>query len=146
MKIELKGLKHSVFASQETHCFEASLWIDGVKRGTVRNDGHGGCNCFFPSGIEAEIQAWAKTLPDCNLGADFGTVPMSAEILISEMIDDEIERRQLKRACARKTMFREAGGKYRHGEYMTIPEKFTPATKAYIHSKWPNAIILNETI
>ena len=33
MKIELKALKYSDFASQETHCFHANIYIDGKKAG-----------------------------------------------------------------------------------------------------------------
>ena len=42
MKIELKNIKHSAFASQETHCYEAALYIDGKRWGIVGNDGYGG--------------------------------------------------------------------------------------------------------
>ena len=41
MKLELKNLKHAEFASQETNCFEAKLYINGVFSATLTNDGHG---------------------------------------------------------------------------------------------------------
>lgn len=44
MKLELKAIKHSEFASQETHCYQANLYLDGKKVATVGNDGHGGCD------------------------------------------------------------------------------------------------------
>ena len=146
MQIELKSFKYSAFASQETACFQAALWIDGKKRGTVRNDGHGGCNYFFPWEVEREINAWAKTLPPCSLGKMYGLIPMNAEILISELVDDEIERRHLKRRCLRVTMFRKANEGYERGEYTVINEKFTPGLRAYILNRWPDAIILNESV
>jgi hypothetical protein len=43
MKITLKNFKHAAFASQETYCFEATVYIDGKKAGTASNEGHGGC-------------------------------------------------------------------------------------------------------
>ncbi len=43
MNITLKNFKHAAFASQETYCFEATVYIDGKKAGTASNDGHGGC-------------------------------------------------------------------------------------------------------
>ena len=46
MKIELKNIKHAEFASEETHCYTASLYIDGKRVGTVGNDGHGGPDHF----------------------------------------------------------------------------------------------------
>jgi hypothetical protein len=43
MKITLKNFKHAAFASQETYCFEATVYIDGKKAGIASNEGHGGC-------------------------------------------------------------------------------------------------------
>ena len=43
MIITLKNFKHAAFASQETYCFEATVYIDGKKAGTASNEGHGGC-------------------------------------------------------------------------------------------------------
>ena len=44
MKIELKSIKVSQFASQETHCYEAKLYVDGKAVAVVSNDGRGGCD------------------------------------------------------------------------------------------------------
>ena len=33
--IELKNIKHSEFASEETHCYEATLYVDGVRWGRM---------------------------------------------------------------------------------------------------------------
>lgn len=41
---ELKNIKHSEFASQETNCYQATLHIDGKPFANVSNDGHGGCD------------------------------------------------------------------------------------------------------
>jgi hypothetical protein len=43
-KIELKNIKHTAWASHETHCYQASLYVDGEHWGTVSNQGHGGCD------------------------------------------------------------------------------------------------------
>ena len=42
--IELKNIKHTAWMSEETHCYQATLYVDGVKWGTVSNQGHGGCD------------------------------------------------------------------------------------------------------
>lgn len=44
MKVTLKNFKHSEFMSQETDCFQATVYVDGVKVGVVSNEGHGGGN------------------------------------------------------------------------------------------------------
>jgi len=62
MKIELKNVKHSEFASRETDCFQASVYIDGKKAGTVGNDGQGGCNHYNPWKLADILSGNAKTL------------------------------------------------------------------------------------
>ena len=44
--IELKNIKHTAWASEETHCYQATLYVDGEHWGTVSNQGHGGCDDF----------------------------------------------------------------------------------------------------
>lgn len=44
MKITLKSLKIAKFMSQETLCYSANVYVDGIKAGYVENDGHGGCS------------------------------------------------------------------------------------------------------
>ena len=46
MKLELKNIKHSEFASHETFCYEAILYVDGKPFAYVRNDGQGGSDHF----------------------------------------------------------------------------------------------------
>ena len=31
MKIKIKNIKYAAFQSQETHCFEATVYVDGRK-------------------------------------------------------------------------------------------------------------------
>ena len=50
MKIELKNIYYAEFASFETSCYKATIYIDGKKVGTVNNDGQGGTD---------NVQPWA---------------------------------------------------------------------------------------
>ncbi len=43
MQVTLKNLKICNFASEETICFQATVYVDGKKAGTAQNDGKGGC-------------------------------------------------------------------------------------------------------
>ena len=45
-ELELKGIKHAEFASQETHCYEASVYFNGKIIGWVNNDVFGGSDTF----------------------------------------------------------------------------------------------------
>lgn len=46
IKITLKNLKYAAFASEETSCFSATVYCDGKRLCTARNDGHGGCDSY----------------------------------------------------------------------------------------------------
>ena len=72
MKLELKAIKHTVWASEETHCYQASLYVDGKPVAIVSNDGHGGCDRDyshpkFKGDYRAQMKAvdeYFKTLPN----------------------------------------------------------------------------------
>lgn len=68
MKIELRNVRHAAFASQETECFTASVWIDGRREGTVENSGAGGPMMFHPFALEERLEAHAATLPGVEVG------------------------------------------------------------------------------
>lgn len=68
MKIELKKIRTSEVASEETTFFKADLYCDGKHVGYAENDGHGGSTNY--SGIEhhhsediKKMEAHCKTLP-----------------------------------------------------------------------------------
>ena len=48
MKLELKAIKHTSWASHETHCFQAALYVEGKPVAVVGNDGQGGCDYEYP--------------------------------------------------------------------------------------------------
>ena len=64
-EITLKNVKHYESMSEETYCFEASLYVDGKKVGRVSNRGTGGCHDYdFDMKTERELDEWCrKNLP-----------------------------------------------------------------------------------
>ncbi len=51
MKIEFRNIEHYPRLSEETPCFAADLYVDGVLEAHVSNRGHGGSNDYrFPPG------------------------------------------------------------------------------------------------
>ena len=44
MKLELKNIKHTEWASEETNCYQASVYLDGKPLAIVDNEGRGGCD------------------------------------------------------------------------------------------------------
>jgi hypothetical protein len=68
--VELKKIKLAKFASHETFCFDAEVWIDGKKAGSVSNDGQGGSNHFLPRGLEEQLSALVQGQKDGKLDLD----------------------------------------------------------------------------
>ena len=117
MKIEIKNLKHSEFASHETNCFEASVYVDGKRIGVVSNDGQGGCNSYsHPHSTWAPIEDYAKTLPPIKYTLIKDGVstevdlPIDMDSVIGDLVTDALYARDLKRAMTSKIIFINAGG------------------------------------
>lgn len=145
MRIELKNVKHAAFSSHESECFEATIYIDGKRRGTVRNDGYGGCNVIEPWSLHDEIETYAKTLPPHQSDSIPEPLPMTADFLISLMLDEILEERDLRRKCSRMVLFRKPGDTYRRGEYHTLKGKYSPQAKAFLLKKYGDKVeIVNE--
>lgn len=84
MKIELKKKKVCKWASEETICFQAELWIDGKKACIVSNDGKGGAHRYSDYRAVREAEAFCKTLPPVKL--EDMELPMDLELYISMAI------------------------------------------------------------
>ena len=112
MKIEIKNLKHSEFASHETNCFEASVYADGKRIGVVSNDGQGGCNSYsHPRSTWAPIEDYAKTLPPKKFTLTQDGVPTEVDLpidmdsVIDGLVTDALYTRDLKRQMLNRIMF-----------------------------------------
>lgn len=97
MQLTLKNLKISAFMSEETTCFQATVYVDGKKVGTAQNDGHGGPTYYHldpkyrylesqKCPIECSCPAGADT--DCILCKGTGTWQGTFD----ELIDHEVYR------------------------------------------------------
>ena len=66
--VELINLQYCDFASQGTPCYQASVRIDGVDAGMVRNDGQGGASLYIPADLRDRIDEIARKEPPLDLG------------------------------------------------------------------------------
>lgn len=113
IKIELTNIKHAAFSSEETHCYSATLIVDGVKLGTVSNDGHGGCDMFHPApgkswdDYKAADARCAAELPGFDLAAygSTGIMAASLEGECSERVNEWLRRRDLRRLLGRSLVY-----------------------------------------
>ena len=130
MKIELKNVTYNKRLSQETSAYAADVWIDGVKRGSVQNAGHGGADMFYPYTLGDELNDYAKTLP----AKDFhGTkITQNAEIVLGELLNIHLATKDLQRIMKTKTLFTVADGKM-----YTVKGSTAPADAVKVLNKLP---------
>lgn len=128
MKIELKNIKHSEFASHETNCFEAVIYIDGKRVGLVSNDGKGGCDDVHPHEVANQIDEYAKTLPPivCDWIDPNTNKPMvleqTHETIFNDLLTDWMYSKDLKKAMAKKILFQRDDGKVYETKNMPAAE------------------------
>lgn len=111
-RVKLKNFKHSEFASQETHCFEADVWLDGRKIGHVSNEGSGGPNYYDPPSIEKILTEIANPLPPFTYewGGEIREIKQDADVMIGDLVNDKLYERDLKRALSKKILFVDPDG------------------------------------
>jgi hypothetical protein len=88
MRIELKNFKYARFASQETECFRATVYINGKRYGEVHNEGTGGCDLYSPASIYTTIKKFTDGLPPRYLGGR--PVPMSPDLLMGDLVNQAV--------------------------------------------------------
>ena len=117
--IELKNIKHTAWASEETHCYQATLYVDGVKWGTVSNQGHGGCDNFYGETrsdediehLNGRIRDTYEpyTFGDGNDEVMLGAVPRSIdqdiEMVCHDLVNQWLRDKDFNRAMKSKVLF-----------------------------------------
>ncbi len=117
MKLELKNIKHTAWASQETHCYQASLYVDGDPVAIVSNDGHGGADRYYDHpkfkgfGEVAwydkmqEVHEYFKSLPNIPSEWCADGLPQKLEYWCAEQVDDWLSARELKSRLKKQFLF-----------------------------------------
>ena len=144
-KIELKNFKHSDFASQETYCFEASVYIDGKKAGTVSNQGCGGCHSYHPNTLYQLLKAEADKLPphEWRLNEEVLTIQPDADTIISELVTEAILAKNLKAGMRRRILFVGDDGSVYETQAMTAAALAVQLVRADLYEKLKTKTILN---
>ena len=119
IKIELKNVHHAAFASEETHCFDAVLHVDGKKVAIVSNQGHGGPDRYSwvaphnwdtLKAINERIVADYPLIDCTDLGMPGHTIEPNLECVVGDLVNAWLVERDLKRSMARKVLFTKLGG------------------------------------
>jgi hypothetical protein len=139
MKIELKNVKHSEFASHETYCFMASVYINGKKAGSVSNHGHGACNTYHPATLETIITQHAHTLPALTYesAGEVHSMLQDADCVIGDLMNAWLFTRDLKQALDKRILFINKDGELRQTKTITPKAKlniFLASPEHYLKS------------
>lgn len=120
MKISLQRVTYSARMSEETSCFAADLYIDGVKVGQVRNDGRGGCHHLMPWSVQDRLAAHAKTLSPITV-MDGEKVSITYQPTWESLIDWALERhlqaKSYRALIKKKFVFQSQDGRLHTFEY-----------------------------
>lgn len=155
-RITLKNIKYAAFASQETHCYEATIYFDGKKVGHVSNEGHGGCDDDRATDDKgwAEMLAFIKTLPREPWGfdapKDWSTekkadhllgMETDLEIICCDLVGDHLVARDLRRDMKKSLIYIENGEAYSSG--FKGVRKLEQKHIDWFKNKYPNRMLLN---
>ena len=105
-EITLKNIKHFEAGSQETHCYTATIYVDGTKFATVENNGHGGCDNVHPiaggwtavNELEERIKA---TFPRIESEYFEDGMEPSLEIICGDLVNEFLLKKEFKKAMRR---------------------------------------------
>ena len=150
MIITLKNIKHSEFASHETHCFTASIYVDGKKSGIVENCGQGGCNDehWDDRNVMNAVYDHVKTLPPVEVEWGDGTMSQSFDTLIGELVNDWLVAKDIKREMRKGLVVFDSGCKkgsyhvFNHRMFKTNPQGMFDGLKRLKHVE-ADAVCLN---
>lgn len=84
--IELKNIKFSEWNSEETNCFQATVYFKGKKVGMAGNEGHGGCTWVQP--LE-DMQAFKEFRAECEAFAEANKEEYYETYTIIDLIFEE---------------------------------------------------------
>jgi hypothetical protein len=111
MKLAVKNVKIHDDISTDSMCFSASLYADGKRVGTIRNDGRGGSNRYeFARRANDRVAEFVAKLP----------VQQDIDSVITQLVIDFDERRRVARMTRKTTYFRVKGEKYPAREWQTM--------------------------
>jgi len=124
MKVEIKNVKYSQFASHETSCFEATVYIDGKRMGVASNDGCGGPNNYDSRALVEALTEHTKTLPTrtWRLDGEALEVPPDIDTAIDDLLMAYLYARDLKRDLSKRVLFVDKDGILKQTRTMAKPE------------------------
>lgn len=118
-EFELRSFKYLESRSEETYCFSALLYVNGMKLADCGNDGHGGSTDirFFPECTEMgrTIESFLRTQPKVKPRGFDMELDFNLEYIIDELVQKLLEERELKKIKSKtksNLVFKDTKGGY----------------------------------
>ena len=149
MNLEMKAIKFSEWASEETYCYQANVYLDGKPFAMVSNDGHGGCDREYSHNkfkgdyreTRKKVDEYFKSLPNTDPCEYF---PEGIEQTFEQWCHDQVctylYRKDLKKALKKNKVVYQKNDDGKMGLYNWHINANSDALK----KRYPEAIILND--
>lgn len=149
--ITLKNIQYAAFASEETNCYTATLYVEGVKWGEVGNDGHGGADWVHLAAgrsyddLKALNARIAEAYPPLDLELDDGrTIPADLETVCGDLVSAHLEAKSLASLMRTKALFFKATPQDGAPLYqLALKGRPLDAAIAHLNRTYPGVVILN---
>ena len=153
-KIEMKNISYYARGSEETPCYNATVYINGKKAIEVSNDGHGGSDRqhTYPNIEERGLVQQANEWCVAKFGQEtweHGGKTYSTDLDIEHYCHQELykhlDTKLLKRNMKKNIMFFRNKKDIENGQYSLIKiQNNIGGLMAYIKDKFPKCIVLND--
>ena len=129
MKVTIKNLRHIKSRSEETHCFSATVYIDGKVLCEVDNDGRGGPDHFFdapksPDDWQDRLKAIEEELGKETVSE--WDLPNSLTFIVCDLVNNSLVEKDVKSLIKRRVAYVSA----KPGIFQ-LPAKYKPSPELF---------------
>lgn len=156
-RIELKKFHFAEFASEETNCYDAEVWVDGAPGFFAKNNGQGGSDHYTPLTYTDEgraqmdvamgiLSTYADSLPADD--AHGIALRPDAETLVGDAVSEKLKERIvgkfLKQMNARKRLYFVSGKDLMSLSLKSASDGYMKGAADFVMRKHPGAVIVNQ--
>ena len=132
MKLELKNIKHANWASEETQCYDAVLYVDGDPFLMVSNEGRGGADRDdqdprFKGDFPSKYRALREYCREAYKFKGFKDtwINGSIELACHELLEDHLEAKFYKKVLKQVCFVDD------NGDILSFPKRVKPSPTIY---------------
>lgn len=141
--IELKNVKIAKHLSEETTAFTASVWLNGLRVGTARNDGRGGPSELQVGERHNDVVNACVAHPEAaGVADDCYRRGRAVDVVIGALVEAVAHTRYLKRRCRTKTLV--ITKDLEPGLFLEFNLAYSFRTAAQIRERYDVVEIINE--